>query len=37
VLILAPGAAPRTATAGETLDGGGVLPGLSIAVDDLFV
>ena len=37
VLILAPNAAPRTATAGETLDGGGVLPGLSIAVDDLFV
>ena len=36
VLILAPGAAPRTATAGETLDGGDVLPGLSIAVDDLF-
>ncbi|MCX6638251.1 MAG: Uma2 family endonuclease, partial [Acidobacteria bacterium] len=36
VLILAPGAAPRTATAGETLDGGDVLPGLNIAVDDLF-
>jgi Uma2 family endonuclease len=36
VIILAPGAAPRTATAGEMLDGGEVLPGLSIAVDDLF-
>lgn len=36
VIILAPGQAPRTATAGETLDGGEVLPGLSIAVDDLF-
>lgn len=36
VVILTPGGAPRTATAGETLDGGEVLPGLSIAVDDLF-
>ena len=36
VLILTPGGAPRTATAGETLDAGDVLPGLSIAVDDLF-
>ncbi len=36
VIILTPGGAPRTAKAGETLDGGAVLPGLSIPVDDLF-
>jgi Uma2 family endonuclease len=36
VVILAPGALPRTAAAGEMLDGGDVLPGLSIRVDDLF-
>lgn len=36
VVILTPGAAPRTAAAGEALDGGDVLPGLSIPVDDLF-
>jgi Uma2 family endonuclease len=36
VVILTPGGAPRTAKAGETLDGGEVLPGLSIPVDDLF-
>lgn len=36
VLILTPNAAPRTALAGETLDGGDLLPDLKIAVDDLF-
>ena len=36
VLILARGAEPRTAAAGEILDGGDVLPGLAIPVDELF-
>jgi Uma2 family endonuclease len=36
VLIFAPKAATRTALAGETLDGGDLLPGLKIPVDELF-
>ena len=36
VLILTPGAAPRAAREGDTLDGGDVLPGLQIPVSELF-
>ena len=36
VLVLTPDARPRTFTAGQRLDGGDVLPGLAILVDDLF-
>jgi Uma2 family endonuclease len=37
VLVLTPDGPPVTAGVGETLDGGAVLPGLSVAVSDLFV
>ena len=37
VLVFAPKAAPRTFIKGEILDGGELLPGLQIPVDDLFV
>ncbi len=36
VAVLAPGQEGRTLTAGDTLDGGDVLPGFSVAVDDIF-
>ena len=36
VLVLLPNAAPRTLVAGETLDGGDLLPDLRIPVADLF-
>ena len=36
VLVFAPGARVRTAVAGETLDGGELLPDLRVAVDELF-
>ena len=36
VTVLAPGEEPRLLTAGGTLDGGVVLPGFSIAVDEIF-
>jgi Uma2 family endonuclease len=36
VVVLWPSALPRTFVAGETLDGGDILPGLSIQVSDLF-
>ena len=36
VLVLVPHAAPRTLVAGETLDGGDLLPDLRIPVADLF-
>ena len=36
VLVLAPGQEPRAMSVGETLDGGDVLPGFSMAVADLF-
>jgi Uma2 family endonuclease len=36
VLVLAPSAAPQTFAAGESIDVSAVLPGLTIAVDDLF-
>jgi Uma2 family endonuclease len=37
VLVFAPHAAPRTFVAGEILDGGELLAGLQIPVDELFV
>jgi Uma2 family endonuclease len=36
VLVFAPKSVPRTYTAGQTLDGGKLLPGLKIPVDELF-
>lgn len=36
VVVLAPGREPRTLTAGDTLDGGDVLPGFSVSVADIF-
>jgi Uma2 family endonuclease len=36
IAVLAPGQEGRTLTTGETLDGGEVLPGLSVGVDDIF-
>lgn len=36
VIVHAPGAAPRTLTAHETLDGGDVLPGFAARVDECF-
>jgi Uma2 family endonuclease len=36
VIVLQPAAAPRTAVRGEILDGGNLLPGFSVPVDDLF-
>jgi Uma2 family endonuclease len=36
ITVLAPGQEPRTLTVGDTLDGGDVLPGFSVAVDDIF-
>ena len=36
VVVLAPGQEPRTVTLGDTLDGGDVLPGFSVPVDDIF-
>lgn len=36
VAVLAPGREPRILSAGDTLDGGDVLPGFSVAVDDIF-
>jgi Uma2 family endonuclease len=36
VTVYAPGAAPRLVTAGEMLEGGAVLPGFYLYVDDLF-
>ena len=37
VLVCNPGAHPKTRGPGDTLDGGDLLPGLVIAVDDLFI
>jgi Uma2 family endonuclease len=37
VLVLTQGAPPRVARAGDSLDGGDVLPGLQVAVNSLFV
>lgn len=36
VAVLAPGQDARVLTSGNTLDGGGVLPGFSVAIDDIF-
>jgi Uma2 family endonuclease len=36
VAALAPGQEPRVLSSGDTLDGGDVLPGFSVAVDDIF-
>ena len=36
VIVLQPAAAPRTVVRGEILDGGNLLPGFSVPVDDLF-
>jgi Uma2 family endonuclease len=36
IAVLAPGEEGRTLTTGETLDGGEVLPGFSVAVDEIF-
>lgn len=36
VAVLTPGQESRTLSAGDVLDGGDVLPGFSVAVDDLF-
>ncbi len=36
IAVLAPGQEGRTLTAGDSLDGGDVLPGFSVAVDDIF-
>jgi Uma2 family endonuclease len=34
--VLAPNQEPRTLVSGDTLDGGDVLPGFRVAVDDIF-
>jgi Uma2 family endonuclease len=36
VIVLAPGAEPQEIGAGDVLDGGDVLPGFSVPVDDIF-
>lgn len=36
IKVFAPGQEARTFTAGDTLDGGDVLPGFSLAIDDIF-
>lgn len=36
VAVLAPGQEGRTLTAGDTLDGDEVLPGFSVALDEIF-
>jgi hypothetical protein len=36
VQLLSPTVAPRTLTVNDTLDGGDVLPGFSLAVKDIF-
>src|SRR6266508_1370984 len=36
ILVITPGANSRLLTAGDTLDGGDVLPGFSVPVDDIF-
>jgi len=36
IAVLVPGAESRTLAAGDTLDGGELLPGFSVAVDDIF-
>jgi Uma2 family endonuclease len=36
IAVLAPGQEGRTLTAGDILDGGDVLPGFSVAVDEIF-
>jgi Uma2 family endonuclease len=36
VLVLTPGASPRVARPGDTIDGGDILPGLQVPVDSIF-